>query len=209
MSSCLSWQLSQAFHEGNPTIPDGASNPMARIQRELEAIRLIELGARANLICQLTDVNKQVVSRLYRQLTGAPSAPGLTPFTDTWYIKNDRLMLHVSVVWRLFRQTADFGCSAAQQLIAVYQAYVSLVKTPLLNITRVHFVTRLVTTLSWEERGCPECRANYLAPVDRLARSCYGCTLYFDQRCRHCNATFPLHKKGRPRKRCLACGLVR
>ena len=205
MSGSSKGYAHQVFNRNTLAAPKSV---IARIQSELDAIRLIDLGARATLVCQLTGVDKKIVRRLYRQLTGASSAPGLTPFTDAWYIQDNRLMLHASVVWKLYRQTTAFVHSAARQLIAVYQAYVSLVKTPLLDITRVHFATRLVTTQSWQERVFPECRTNYLAPVERLELPCYGCILYFDQRCRHCQSILHNKGRGRPLKHCQSCGLI-
>lgn len=202
-------KITETVEKEQDIVSESPADLLDRIQRELEAIRLVELGARTNLVCQLTDVDKRVVSRLHRQLTGSPSSSGLTPFTDAWYIKDNRIMLHAGVIWKLYRQTDVFGHTPARQLIAVYQAYTSLVKTPLLDISRAYFVIRLVAMDIWHERKCPHCQADYLAPVDRLILPCYGCTLFFDHRCRHCNAKLPRQLKGRPRKHCQHCGLVR
>ena len=65
-----------------------------------EAVHLIQLGARAGLVCQLTHLEKAAVNRLYRELHGVPSPQGQTPFTDTWYRENDlppRVRLVVTV----------------------------------------------------------------------------------------------------------------
>lgn len=205
MNICSKGLARPTFIQNDLSAPESV---VARIQRELDAIRLIDLGARTPLVCQLTGIDKKIVRRLYRQLTGTSSSPGLTPFTDAWYIQDNRLMLHAAVVWKLYRQTAAFGHSAARQLIAVFQAYVSLVKKPLLDISRVHFVRRLATTQSWQERVCPECRIHYLAPLERLERPCYGCVLYFEQRCRHCLSIRQHKGRGRPLKHCQTCGLI-
>ncbi|HHH48366.1 MAG TPA: hypothetical protein ENK51_05710 [Gammaproteobacteria bacterium] len=53
--------------------------------RIMEATHLIHLGARAGLVCQLTQLEKATVNRLYRQFHGVPSPPGQMPFTDSWY----------------------------------------------------------------------------------------------------------------------------
>jgi hypothetical protein len=67
-------------------------------RKTLEAVKLIQLGARAALVCQLTGLTKKMVGRLYPRLTGMPSPPGQVPFTDTWYLKSNQRML---VVWRV------------------------------------------------------------------------------------------------------------
>lgn len=181
---------------------------IVRIAKEMEAIRLIELGARASLVCQLTGLEKKVVRRLYRQLVGSPSPSGQMPFTDTWYVRDERLMLHASVFWKLYQQVASYDYTPARTLIEVYQAYRTLVNRPLLNIMRAYFVTRLVTMQIWHERHCRYCTTAYLSPIDWLGPDCHGCELYFGQRCRHCGARVSTQGKGRPRKHCHACKRV-
>ncbi|MGH8557795.1 MAG: FlhC family transcriptional regulator [Methylococcales bacterium] len=67
----------------------------------LDAADLIQLGARAPLVCNLTKIQKATVRCLYRQIHGLPSSPGQAPFTDTWYLKNDLRQLHANLIWRL------------------------------------------------------------------------------------------------------------
>ena len=66
----------------------------------LDAIRLIELGARAGMVCLLTGIDKTNANRLYRQIHQHPSPPGQAPFTDSWYLKSDYRMLH-ACGWRI------------------------------------------------------------------------------------------------------------
>jgi hypothetical protein len=179
-----------------------------RARKALEAIRLIELGARANLVRQLTGLEKKTVNRLYTQLLGRPSPPGQTPFTDAWYLKDDRRMLQASVVWRLFKHLAKSGRAAARTVIDVYQSYLTLVQTPLLNLTRSFFVSRLVAMKVWHERVCAGCESDYLAPVVSLSRTCPGCRLYQRFRCSGCGAAFETHGAGRRRLRCADCGAM-
>lgn len=66
-----------------------------------EAVRLVELGARARLVHQLSGLEKKAVNRLYYQLMGRPSPSGQTPFSDSWYRQSDRRMAHANMIWRL------------------------------------------------------------------------------------------------------------
>lgn len=79
-----------------------------QVEKELEAIRLIELGARASLVVQLTALERPIIKRLYRQLVGKPSPAGQMPFTDAWYVKDDGLMLQASVFWKLYQQAESY-----------------------------------------------------------------------------------------------------
>ena len=131
------------------------------------------------------------------------------PFTDAWYVKDERLMLHASVIWKLYQQVVSHNYTPGRTLIEVYQAYLGLVDTPLINIMRTYFVKSLVTIKMWHERDCRHCTTRYLAPVDHLGVVCYGCVLYFGHRCRHCGVAVRAQRRGRPAKRCDVCHHVR
>lgn len=174
--------------------------------RIMEAIRLIHLGARAGLVCQLTKLEKSTANRLYRQLCGAPSPPGQTPFTDTWYRENDVRMLQATLVWRLHQRLVQTERSAARVVIDVYEAYTRLVREPQLDLTRTVFVPRLVAMETWHERVCGFCGMTYLSAVDSNSAACPGCRLYHLHRCHQCGSPMEPHSRGRRRTVCGHCG---
>lgn len=45
----------------------------------LDAVRLIQAGARAGLVCQLTGIDKKAANRLYRQIHDRPRRPVKRP----------------------------------------------------------------------------------------------------------------------------------
>ena len=172
----------------------------------LDAIELVQLGGRAGLVRHLTRVEKRAVNRLYRQLHGTTSPPGQAPFTDAWYVDDDRRMLHAAVVWRLHERLSRTTRSAARLLIDVYRSYRFTVTTPLLDLTRAAFVPRLVLMKTWEERLCQHCDSTYVAPVVSSRTACPGCRLYHRHRCRRCGG--PIHQNARGRRR-HTCGKCR
>ncbi|MCB1864353.1 MAG: hypothetical protein KDG50_02915 [Chromatiales bacterium] len=171
-----------------------------------ESARLIQLGARAGLVAQLTGLEKTTVNRLYRQLHGEPSPPGQMPFTDTWYRAHDRRMLQATLVWRLQDRLLQTGRSAARALIDAYEAYERLIGKPLFDLTRVVHVPRLVNMETWRERPCQDCGTSFLSPVDCTKLICHGCRLYHRHRCRDCGVQLPLQSRGRRRETCPQCG---
>jgi flagellar transcriptional activator FlhC len=181
----------------------GLCNYATRIR---EAVHLIQLGARAGLVCQLTCLEKATVNRLYRELCGEPSPPGQMPFTDVWYRENDQRMLQATLVWRLHRRLAQTERGAARVLIEVFEAYTRLVREPLLDLTRTVFVPRLVAMGMWQERTCGFCRMGYLAPVDSHSIACPGCRLYHRHRCHQCGSALAAQSVGRRRVVCGCCG---
>jgi len=144
----------------------------------LDAIRLIELGARAGLVAQLTGLERRVVNALYQQMLGRASPAGQLPFTDTWYLRSDRRMLHAAVVWRCYRPFAATESRRARALISGYESYCAHVSEPLLCLTRASFVPRLVASGSWLERRCPECGVSYLKPRYEHRQLCPACRWY-------------------------------
>jgi hypothetical protein len=174
-----------------------------------EAIRLTQLGARAGLVSQLTGLEKTVANRLYRQLHGRPSPPGQLPFSDTWYLKQDRRMLQATLVWQLSRRFAQSRATPARRLIDVYESYRWLEAKPLLDIMRVAFVSQLVAVQEWQEQTCSQCAIQYFLPRGSVGNTCWGYRLYLRHRCRYCGTPLTVRATGRRREVCSACQRAR
>jgi len=174
--------------------------------RTHEAVRLIQAGARTTLVCQLTELPKKFVKRLYLQLMGQPSPRGMTPFTDAWFRESEQRMLHAATVWRIHRMVESLGRSQARTLLDVYDLYIYHVKQPLLDLTRIVAVLKLVAMAVWEPQSCRHCRKLYLTPVDEnLGDSCPGCRIYHRFRCADCGGPLTIYTIGRPRQHCQNC----
>ena len=174
----------------------------------LESIHLIRLGARVGLVGQLTGLEKKTLKRIYRQLTERPSPCGQLPFSDTWFLKNDRRLFHVNLIWYLHQRLVRPGASPAHRLIDIFEVYTQLAQAPMLDLTRTAFAIQLFTTGLWTEHRCSFCETPFPAPVDSNQTTCPGCRLYFRHRCRHCNTALSPKSRGIRRKRCPQCGSV-
>ncbi|MDZ7753329.1 MAG: FlhC family transcriptional regulator [Gammaproteobacteria bacterium] len=106
----------------------------------LDATRLIELGVRTGLVCQLTKLDRKTANRLYRQIYDRPSPPGQFPFTDSWFPKSERRMLHAAIVWRIHKHLRETSDRPARILIDLYAIYRQLIQEDLLEICHVAFV---------------------------------------------------------------------
>ncbi len=174
-------------------------------QKVLDAARLVQLGARAALVCQLTGLAKKDIARLYIRITGAPSPPGQVPFTDTWYLKTNRRMLDANLVWRLFYRMEPAGQGAAKVLIQVYDAYLGLTEVPSLSLSRAFFVPRLVIMDTWHEQACEHCTMPFIAPLEDGFTTCPVCIEYFNHRCRRCGIAIKHRTIGRRKGICDDC----
>lgn len=181
----------------------------AKAVTTLDAIQLTQLGARAGLVNQFTGIEKAVANRLYRQIHGRPSPPGQTPFTDDWFLKNDRRMLHAAIVWRLHGDIARRDGSAARRLIGLYEVYRLSVSAPFLDIVHAAFVPSLVDMGLWREDRCASCSLSYIRPIEDEGTLCPGCRLYQRYRCLICDHRAEGMRKGRRRSCCLRCGRAR
>lgn len=174
--------------------------------RTHEAVRLIQAGARTALVCQLTDLPKKYVKRLYLQLIGRPSPSGMMPFTDAWFRESEQRMLHATTVWRIHRVVVSLGRNQARTLLDVYDLYLFHFKKPLLDLTRIVAVLKLVTMSVWEVKQCEHCQKLYLTPADEnLGNSCPGCRIYHRFRCSQCGDALTIYTLGRPRQCCESC----
>jgi len=194
---------------GCSAIGSGEAELCAQTQAAYEAIRLTQLGARAGLVSRLTGLEKAVANRLYRQLQGRPSPPGQLPFSDSWYLKQDRRMLQATLVWQLSQRFVQTDLTPARRLIDVYESYRWMVPEPLLDIARVAFVPQLVAMGDWQAQSCALCEIRYLVPTGSPSTTCWGCRLYLRHRCRHCGASLTVHAEGRHREVCTACQRAR
>lgn len=198
-----------------PTVPECRTHqdcylcsvePCSHAVRTHEAVRLIQAGARTPLVCQLTELPKKLVKRLYIQLRGQPSPRGMTPFTDAWFRESEYRMLHAATVWRIHTQVGSLGRGKARTLLDVYDIYLYSVNKPLLDITRIVAVLKLVTMSVWEPQRCEHCHKLYLTPVDEnLGSSCPGCRIYHRFRCSQCGTALTVYTLGRPRQCCEGC----
>jgi len=171
----------------------------------LESIHLIRLGARVGLAGQLTGLEKKTLKRIYRQLTERPSPCGQLPFSDTWFLKNDRRLFHVNLIWYLHQRLVRPDASPARRLIGIFEVYIQLAQAPMLDLTRTAFAIQLFTTGLWTEHWCSFCETCFPAPVESNQTTCPGCRLYFRHRCQHCGSPLSPKSRGIRRKRCPQC----
>jgi hypothetical protein len=172
----------------------------------VEAIRLIELGARAGLVHQVTGMDQTNANRLYREIHRRPSPAGQAPFTDTWYLRSEYRMLHAALVWKLYQRFGQSEDRPARRLIDVYETYLFLVQEPQLDITHVAFVPDLIKSNLWIERDCTACHTPFPVPRVSTRVLCPGCRLHQSFRCSACGTTRSGYRRGRRKTTCPACG---
>jgi DNA-directed RNA polymerase subunit RPC12/RpoP len=174
-----------------------------------EAIGLIELGARSGLVVQLTGLDKATVTRLIREVTGESSAPGQSPYTDTWYRRDHWRMAHASIVWRVHKRLRAVNLSDADLVIDTHRAYCMLVNEPLLDLTYTAFVPQLLSNGTWCESHCAHCGTPFVTPTEGAHTICPGCYILYRHRCSNCGTKVDRDAAGRYPTWCKTCGAHR
>jgi DNA-directed RNA polymerase subunit RPC12/RpoP len=172
----------------------------------IEAILLIELGARSPLVCRLTKLPRATVKQLYRRIHGRPSPAGQGPFTDAWYLQNGEHMLHANIVWRLNEALEGLKREPSERLINLYEMYVITVDEPLLDVAHVELVPRLLKAGIWLTHSCASCGDYYVSPVTDIENVCPACAMQHLYRCPDCNSALKPHEVGRRVEHCPQCG---
>ena len=170
-----------------------------------DAMSLIRLGARVGLVVQLTGLDRRTVIRLYREMTGRAPTGGQSPYTDSWYYRDDRRLIHAAHIWRIHRLLADRPMSDATRLILTFDAYRALIAEPVLDLTHAAAVLQLVAAESWHDLQCDDCGQPFLRAGDDHNTICPGCRRYYRRRCTRCD-TPTRAKTGRPLAACRHCG---
>ncbi len=173
--------------------------------KKAQAFSLIKLGARAGLVVQLTGLPKSPVKALYQKVHNKPSPPGLSPFTDNWYLQNEQRQLHANIIWKIDTELKSQIEERVQRLISVYQCYLCSVNAPLLNIQRAYFVPQLLQAQLWQEETCKQCKVDYICSVTHVAMLCPACRIQQIHRCRQCNAPLSQSTLGRRTLLCDDC----
>ncbi len=173
--------------------------------KKAQAFQLIELGARAGLVVQLTGLPKSPVKELYQYIHGRASPPGLNPFTDTWYLQTEQRMLHANVIWKLECRLRSDDQEPAQHLINLYQCYTHAVGRSILDIHRSYFVPQLLLIGAWDVRACKRCKVNFIGPLTDIDQLCPACKIQQLYRCQKCNKVLKQTGIGRRIKLCGDC----
>ena len=148
-----------------------------QIQR---AIRLIQLGARLQVLESETDLSYERLLRLYKEVQGESPARGMLPFSTDWFM-TWQPNIHSSLflnIYEYLNKTSEI--EEVDAIIKAYELYLEQVKAqdlePLLTVTRawrlVKFVDAGMVTLT----TCSTCRGKYVTHTYELTQD-YVCGL--------------------------------
>lgn len=171
-----------------------------------EAISLIQAGARAPQVIHLTSLPDKYIKRLYKLVRGKASPRGMAPYSDAWFLENERRAIHATVVWQLYKQRQACKPSGSRTLLDVQRLYHFHVQEILLDFTHIVTALQLMNTHIWHEIRCQICQLTFIGPSDDPTyHTCPSCKLYHRFRCRFCGVRLEPYQQGRPKTQCGEC----
>ena len=165
--------------------PKSVDNEAEQLQL---AIKLIKLGARLQLLEAQTDLSREKLTKLYKEITGESPPKGMLPFSTDWFLTwlpNIHSSLFMNIYHFLKENTEVRGIDA---LIKSYELYLeqsySLAQTedspsstePVLSIVRAWTLVRFMETKLLKMHPCKNCKGNFVVNQYDLHQN-YLCNL--------------------------------
>lgn len=131
------------------------------------AIELIELGARLQLLESETNLSRDRLIRLYKELKGVSPPKGMLPFSTDWFM-TWQPNVHSSLfynIYRFMRQVAR--CDSIQSIVKSYRLYLENVDLsedePVLTLTRAWTLVRFFDSGLLTTAPCTRCGGHFVA----------------------------------------------
>jgi flagellar transcriptional activator FlhC len=152
------------------------------------AIRLINLGARLQLLESQTSLSRERLTKLYKELKGISPPKGMLPFSTDWFLTwqpNIHSSLFINIYNFLKVNTDETGI---ELLIKSYELYLeqhhSIDKTnehpvndePVLSLIRAWTLVRFVDQKLLKMHTCTACSGSFVVDVYDLHQA-YECSL--------------------------------
>ncbi|MGE0311026.1 MAG: flagellar transcriptional regulator FlhC [Lautropia sp.] len=147
-----------------------------QIQR---AIRLIELGARLQMLQAETELPYERLLRLYKEVAGKSPSKGQLPFSADWFM-TWQPNIHSSLFYNIYTYlTKSSALDDADAIIKAYELYASEVEgygvAPMLSITRAWRLVRFVDSGLVTAVKCSRCGGQFINhPYELEARFVCG-----------------------------------
>lgn len=144
------------------------------------AIDLINLGARLQFLEAETDLSRDRLIKLYKEIKGVSPPKGLLPFSTDWFmtwLSN----IHSSMFYNIYRFIVTHGdCTRISAVIKSYRLYLEQVaqqgSKPVLDFTRAWTLVRFFDSDMLQLSTCTRCTGLFVAHAHD-PKSNYVCVL--------------------------------
>ncbi|WP_244814615.1 flagellar transcriptional regulator FlhC [Caballeronia sp. Lep1P3] len=155
---------------------------IAEVRETTLAIELIELGARLQLLEAETNLSRDRLIRLYKELKGASPPKGMLPYSTDWFL-TWQPNIHSSLFHAIFRFIVAHGggsLTGIQSIVKSYRLYLEHMslhgEEPVLSLTRAWTLVRYFDSGMLQTNACTRCGGHFVAHAYDL-RPGYVCGL--------------------------------
>ena len=145
-----------------------------------QAFELIKLGARLQLLEVETDLSRERLLRLYKEVRGVSPPRGMLPFSTDWFL-TWQPNIHSTVFINIYRYLrANTEAAGIEALTKTYKLYVEHCQVNgfecVLSLTRAWTLVRFFDSKMLTTVACKQCRGHYVAHAQDLTHN-YVCGL--------------------------------
>lgn len=137
------------------------------------AIELIKLGARMQVLESLTQISREKLSRLYREIKGQSPAKGILPFSTDWFM-TWQANIHSSLFANIYHTAYPEGKIDAQRLASAYHIYLDMIEAigiePVLSVTRAWTLLRFMEAELLQRTSCMRCHGLFITHAHEPAK---------------------------------------
>lgn len=141
--------------------------------REIQtAIEMIHLGARLQLLENETNLSRERLIKLYKELKGVSPPKGMLPFSADWFL-TWQPNIHSSVfadIYQYLIRHAD--CRGTAAIVKSYKLYLEHCKVtgmePVLSLTRAWTLVRFFEARMLQTASCTQCGGQFVVHSNDL-----------------------------------------
>jgi len=131
------------------------------------AVELVELGARLQLLEAETNLSRERLLKLYKEVRGVSPPKGMLPFSTDWFM-TWQPNIHASLFMAYFRFLGRHTRLAGlEQIIKAYRMYLEQVRRgnmeTVLSLTRAWTMVRFFDANMLQMATCHECGGEFVA----------------------------------------------
>ncbi|MCO6544796.1 MAG: flagellar transcriptional regulator FlhC [Gilliamella sp.] len=132
------------------------------------AIKLISLGGRIQMLESETNLSRNKLIKLYKEIQGCPPPKGLLPFSTSWFMTWEP-NIHASIFYNAYYYLVKNGLkSGIQTILKAYQLYLEQCQfsshkdKPVLGLTRAWILVKFVEKKIMQQSCCNACRGRFI-----------------------------------------------
>lgn len=131
------------------------------------AIRMINLGARLQLLESQTTLSRERLIKLYKELRGVSPPKGMLPFSTDWFL-TWQPNIHSSIFYNIYKFMVNYGAEEGiEAILKAYNLYQQQIaqgddSEAVLSLTRAWTLVRFIESKMLALKTCDCCGGEYI-----------------------------------------------